>query len=196
MSTKYEVECVPQSVTIKGFRYSYKEYISTTNLYKYRCSNRSCKCFIKITKEELNKIKDQNNKQQIKYTIYNEHTNHKGKEINVSNNEIFTKNEMNNFAIKLIKNNITEPLEFHLKNLEINGVNYTYNKIKNLLQMIRESNLPNNEEILYDISKIKINYDDNQKLNDGVPFCFSKGEFIKDIKTELKNLLYLQAYMN
>ena len=114
-----------------------KIYISTTNLYKYRCSNRSCKCFIKISKEELNKIKDQNKKQQINYTIYNEHTNHKGKEINVSNNEIITKNDLNNFAIKLIKNNITEPLEFHLKNLEINGVNYTYNKIKNLLQMIR-----------------------------------------------------------
>ena len=52
MSTKYEDQGVPQSITIQGYRYSYKEFISTANLYKYRCSIRSCKYFIKISKDK------------------------------------------------------------------------------------------------------------------------------------------------
>ena len=115
---------------------------------------------------------------QIKYTVYNEHNNHKGKEVTISNNEIITKTEMNDLAIKLIRNNITESLEFHIKNLNTNGVNYSYNKIKNLLQMVRESDLPNNEEILYDISKTKTIFNDNQKHDEGLPFCISKGKFV------------------
>lgn len=63
-------------------------------------------------------IKNQNNNNmKIIFTFFNEHSNHKGKEVTISNNEIITKTEMNGLAVKLIRNNITKSLEFHIKNL-------------------------------------------------------------------------------
>ena len=47
-----------------------------------------------------------NNNMKIIFTFFNEHSNHKGKEVTISNNEIITKTEMNDLAIKLIRNNI------------------------------------------------------------------------------------------
>ena len=38
--------------------------------------------------------------------------------------------------------------------------------------------MPKNQEILANLSKIKINFDNIDKNEEGVPFCLSKGEFI------------------
>ena len=87
-------------------------------------------------------------------------------------------NYLEKLAINLIKQNITEPLEFHIKNFNKNNINYSYNKIKNLLQKIREAGLPNNDEILSDISKIKINFNNINNHEEGVPFRLAKGKFV------------------
>ena len=107
----------------------------------------------------ISKIQNEKNKkeEEIKYTLFNEYSNHKGNEVTILSSNTIISNNLEKLAINLIKQNITEPLEFHIKNFNNNNINYFYNKIKNLLQKIREANLPNNDEILFDISKIKIN---------------------------------------
>ena len=74
-------------------------------------------------------------------------------------------------------------MSFHINNFRNNNINYSDNKIKNLLQKIREYELPSNDEILYDISKIRINFDDFNNDKEGVPFCLSRGEFV-NLRTE------------
>ena len=81
-------------------------------------------------------------------------------------------------AISLIKQNLIESLEFHVRNFKNNNIEFSRNKIKNLLQKIREADIPKDQELLADLSKIKINYDDLNKNEEGVPFCLSKSEFI------------------
>ena len=56
MSTKYEEYGVPQSLIISGIKYSFKEYSTTSDIFKYRCANRACNCYIKIKKEEIDKL--------------------------------------------------------------------------------------------------------------------------------------------
>lgn len=69
-------------------------------------------------------------------------------------------------------------MEFNVRNFKNNNINFSYFKIKNLLQKIREIDLPSNDEILSYISKIRINYDNFERNEEGVPFCLSKGEYV------------------
>ena len=121
----------------------------------------------------MNNFKKSNNQCDINFKIYNEHK-HDGQIINVSKEEIKTIQDLDKLAITLIEKNITQPLQFHIDNLKNNNILYTQFKIKNLLQLVRESDIPPDYAIFADISKILIKYD---KTNE-VPFCLSKGDFV------------------
>lgn len=69
MLTQYQIKGVPQSIILKGYKYSYKEYLSSNDLFKYRCINRSCKCFIKISKEMISKIQNKKIEKMKKFNI-------------------------------------------------------------------------------------------------------------------------------
>ena len=75
-------------------------------------------------------------------------------------------------AKDLIFNNIEKPLNFHIMNLKQNKILLSKNQIKWLLQKIRESNFPNNEKFLQDISKILITFENNKLELKNIPFCF------------------------
>ena len=126
-----------------------------------------------ISKIQNEKIKK---KKKLNIHIFNEHSNRKGNEITIYSSNTIISNVLEKLAINLIKQNITEPLIFHIKNFNKNNINYSYNKIKNLLQKIREASLPNNDENLSDISNIIINFNNISKHEEGVPFCLAKGE--------------------
>ena len=73
MTTKYEEYGVLQSIIINWTKYSFKEYSITSDIFKYRCLIRACNCFIKIKKEEINKLSLDNPNSNITYSIFNEH---------------------------------------------------------------------------------------------------------------------------
>jgi hypothetical protein len=80
----------------------------------------------------------------IKYFEINTHTKHEELEINkVSNNEVKSQYEILEFATKLIKNNLSEDLEFH--NLYKNKIFWKKSKIRNLLFKLREDKFPKEE---------------------------------------------------
>ena len=177
METQYQRHGVPQSLIISDQKYSYKSYSEKENIFTYRCYHRICKCYIKITKEEINSISCTEQNKKISYNLFNNH-NHNNEIIVVDSKNVKTEKEIEILAISLIKQNLTESLEFHVRNFKNNNIDYSSNKIKNLLQKIREADLPKDQEILADLSKIKINFDNIDKNEEGVPFCLSKGEFI------------------
>ena len=55
MATKYEQLGIPQSIIINKNKYCFKEYQKSSDLYKFRCVNRKCKAYIKLTKNEIEK---------------------------------------------------------------------------------------------------------------------------------------------
>ena len=174
----YEKNNMPQEIINGQNKYTYKDFLVKANKYRYRCIHRTCGCFIKISEEEVKKLKSGSQDKDINYEMFNQHS-HKGTEITtIKANEIKTVEQIDNLAIMLIKQNITAPLDFHVKNFKNNNIDYSYNKIKNLLQKIRELEIPDNNEILANINNITINFNNNNKSEDEVPFCLSKGEFI------------------
>jgi len=56
MSTKYEQLEIPQSIIINKNKYCFQKYQKSSDLYKYRCVNRKCKAYIKIVRNDLDKI--------------------------------------------------------------------------------------------------------------------------------------------
>ena len=56
MDTAYERNKVSQSLIIKNQKYTYKSISNKGNIFTYRCLHRKCNSYIKITKEEIDKI--------------------------------------------------------------------------------------------------------------------------------------------
>ena len=110
--------------------------------------------------------------------IQTKYTDHDGKKLLTASENAKALKQIDSLVFSLIKKNSKEPLLFHTNNFRINNINHSDNKIKNLLQKIREYELPSNDEILLDISKIRINFDDFNNDKEGVPFCLSRGEFV------------------
>lgn len=54
MEAQYQRHGIPQSIIISDQKYSYKSYSEKEKIFTYRCFHRICKCYIKITKEEIN----------------------------------------------------------------------------------------------------------------------------------------------
>ena len=177
METQYQKLGVLKSIIISNEKYSYKTYSEKEKIFTYRCFHRICKCYIKITKEEIDSLSSIDKKKQISFKLFNKH-NHKDEIIVIDSKNVSTEKELEILAISLIKQNLIESLEFHVRNFKNNNIEFSRNKIKNLLQKIREADIPKDQELLADLSKIKINYDDLNKNEEGVPFCLSKSEFI------------------
>ena len=52
---------IPRSITINGYELTFKDPPLQDDIYRYRCRKSGCNYFIKISKENLNKI---NNKKE------------------------------------------------------------------------------------------------------------------------------------
>ena len=62
----YKKRGVPRVLTIKGIELYYKEPPLKNDIYVYRCRKKQCKYYIKINKENIDKIISNNSK--ISYT--------------------------------------------------------------------------------------------------------------------------------
>ena len=87
-----------------------------------------------------------------------------------------TESQALEFAKKLIRANINEPLQFHINNLYNNKINYNKGKIRKLLYTIREEKYPKDDEFLKDIGNITI--DLSKEDSDKEIFCIIKSQFI------------------
>ena len=111
----YEKRGVPRLLNIKGYDLFYKDPPTKDEYYVYRCRKKNCKYFIKIIKDNIQKITNKDDV--IEFKEFNKHNNHK--ELIDLNNELIdpskarTEKENINLAIYLIKNNIKEDLDFN-----------------------------------------------------------------------------------
>ena len=66
----------PRNITLDKYQYSFKDNL-TNDYYSYRCKHRNiCKIYIKIAKTELIKLSDNNENQNILFTITSKEKNH------------------------------------------------------------------------------------------------------------------------
>ena len=61
-----------------------------------------------------------------------------------------------------MKNQLDKTLTWHIQNLEHNNIFLTKNKIKNILQNLRELNYEDDTSFSLDITKIKIDFSKNR----------------------------------
>ena len=142
----------PRSITIENFKYSFKDKL--INDFSYRCKHRrKCNILLKIKQEELIKYVEDNN-YKIKYAITStlkEHICIKKENENNTKNNILNSNEnkLDNieFINSLIYSNIEKSLSFHKSNLQTNNIFLKTNKIKWLLQKLREDKFPSDIKI-------------------------------------------------
>ena len=142
----YKKRGIPKSITIKGIELYYKDPPLKDNTYVYRCRKKDFNYHIKIRKENLEKINQKST--EINYVQINKHTGHgeAGEEENVKLEkvdvkEIRTEKETKELAINLIKSNISESLEFHIKNFNHNRIFWKKSKIRKMLYELREQKI-------------------------------------------------------
>ena len=76
----------------------------------------------------------------------------------------------------MIKGNITEELDFHIKNFRSNKIFWNTSKIRKLLYILREQKFPKEEEFLNSINSIKIKLSNTEEKEE--IFCIGKGTFV------------------
>lgn len=161
-----------KEINIGNYKYKFKDTLKKG--YCYRCVNRaSCKLTITIDKTEYKKIIQNINKENIKYTINSrqqEHTCIEKKTIQINKEKVRTQKEELNLAKTLIKANIDKAPSFHINNLHNNNINWSNNKIRNLVYRVQEEEYPSN--------KIFINYVQYAKVNLGEINTESNSYFI------------------
>ena len=180
---------IPNEIKLDEYTYKYK--CKLKDGYSYRCRNRKhCNIIIKI---ELGEIKRYLNKEQnIKYTITSTKKTHECSLDNNSDNQEnnghhklneytnINKNDKKEDNLELAKtlmfSNLDKPLSFHKTNLENNNIYLTMNQIKWNLQKLREKTYMTDEKYLLDISRITINFENENP--------------------ELKNLILCHKYCN
>ena len=184
-----EIINIPNEITLDEYTYKYK--CKLKDGYSYRCRNRKhCSIIIKIELDEIKRyLKKEHN---IKYIITSTKKNHecslgnnsenqennKPKKFNDDSN--INKNDKKGDNLELAKtlmfSNLDKPLSFHKTNLENNNIYLTINQIKWNLQKLREKTYMADEKYLLDISKITIDFENENP--------------------ELKNLILCHKYCN
>ena len=172
----------PNEINVDNHLFTFKQKLAKNN-YSYRCKFRGqCTFTITITKDNLELLKKDKSIKNLKYKISSgqkEHTcqpnkNDKNSETaSIINSSNTTLREL---AKKLILN-LEKPFSWHKTNLEKNKILLSSNQIKKLLQVLRETDLPNDLNFLNDISKIKINLGNTHILSN-IPFCHENVNYI------------------
>ena len=114
------------------------------------------------------------------------------KKFNELTNKI--KSEKDNFELakKLIENNLQMPLSFHIQNLNTNKITLSNNKLKNLLQSLREEDFPKDDIFIRNIDVIKIDLGNTEILNN-LNFCLYKEDFINPKNNKLEKILFFAS---
>ena len=176
--TKYQILGVPQNIIFQNESYTFKKEL-INSFVSYRCINRKCNASLKISLEDAKKIENKEEGiSEIDFTVVGNHDAHKSeKKFSESTDKIKTEKENLELAKKLIKNNLQMPLSFHIQNLNTNKIIISNNKLKNLLQSLREENFPKDDIFIRNIDLIKIDLGDTDILKN-LNFCLYKEDFI------------------
>ena len=175
----YQLRNVPRSIFIKGYELTYKDPPLKNNIFKYRCRKQGCNYSVKIDKENLSKL-EENNKD-ITYVENNTHIHKSYNNISINIEKVLNENQALVLAEKLIRTNINEPLNFHIENLHNNKINFHKSKIRKILYSIREEKYPKDQDFLNDIENITIELSNENKGKQN--FCIIKIQFINIKKT-------------
>ena len=193
--TKYDELGIPKNIIIQNNTFCFKKEI-INEYVSYRCIHRKCKAGLKISIENAKKIEDKEGAlNTIDFSINGEHTNHPNeKNIIIEGEKIKTENKMIEMAKMLIKQNIQNPLSFHIQNLETNNIKISKIKIKNLLQNFREDIFPRDDIFLEHIESIRIDLGESEEAKN-LYFCPGKENFInyKTNKIE-KNVYFISIF--
>ena len=126
----------------------------------------------------------------INFTCIGNHENHPKTDKLTENTDAFkTEKENIEIAKKLIKNNLQMPLSFHIQNFNANKIKISHNKIKNMLQKIREENFPRDDVFLSNIELINIDLGEDENLIN-LAFCPLKENFINIKKNKKENIVF------
>ena len=188
--TKYQILGVPQNIIFQNESYTFKKEL-INSFVSYRCINRKCNASLKISLEDAKKIENKEEGiSEIDFTVVGNHDVHKSeKKFSESTDKIKTEKENLELAKKLIKNNLQMPLSFHIQNLNTNKIIISNNKLKNLLQSLREENFPKDDIFIRNIDLIKIDLGDTDILKN-LNFCLYKEDFINPKNNKLEKILF------
>ena len=105
----YKILGIPRLLNIKGFDLYYKDPLLKNDLYAYRCRKNECNFFIKIDKDNIDKILKKDN--DINFIEINIHQDHDLNDVElyetVDHKNASSEKENLKLSISLIKNNIT-----------------------------------------------------------------------------------------
>ena len=191
--TKYEELGIPKNIIIQNNTYSFKKELLNDNV-SYRCIHRKCKAGLKISIANAKKIEDNEGAlNTIDFSINGEHTNHPNeKNIVLEGEKVKTEKKLIEMAKILIKQNIQNPLSFHIQNLESNNIKISKIKIKNILQNFREDNFPKDDIFLDHIESIRIDLGDSEETKN-IYFCPGKENFINYKTNKIEKNVYFTS---
>ena len=179
---------IPKIINIDNVKYSYKCKLAKKQ-FSYRCFHRACKVLLTINKENLQKIiykKDYPKDVEITYKTNNkEHSCFKA--IKHTTLLIITTNkEEEEIIISLIKKNLDKSISWHQNNFKNNAIEISFNRIKNLLQKIRQEEYALDDEFLFDLSKIRITLLETDTRLKNLLFYFGQHKIISKYKTQYR----------
>ena len=149
--------------------------ILDNSLLSYRCIHWRYKVSVKISVENAKTInKNEINNKAVDFTFLGIHENNsESSKEDISIKEIKTERENYDLAKKLICNNLTLPLLFHIQNLDANKILLPRTKIKNILQQLREEKFPKDDQFLEHIEFITIDLGEIEEMKN-LFFCLGK----------------------
>lgn len=194
IKTKYHQLGVPQELIFQNYTYKFKKEL-INSILSYRCMHRKCNASLKISIENAKKIYSKKDEElsSIQFTLVGEHSNHPSEnKIEDKSNSIKTEKELLDLAKKLIKNKLKQPLSFHIQNLDNNKINISRNKIKNILQSLREEYFPKDVDFLEHIELIKIDLGDSEETKNLI-YCPGKESFINPKNNKSENIVFFST---
>ena len=192
-STKYESLGVPQKLIIQNGTYVFKKALHNS-LLSYRYIHRRCKASVKISVENAKTINiNEINNKAVYFTFLGIHENHpESSKEDTSIKEIKIERENYDLAKKLISNNLTLPLSFHIHNLDANKILLPKTKIKNILQQLKEEKSPKDDQFLEHIEFITIDLGEIEEMKN-LFFCLGKENFINPKSKKLEKKIYFSS---
>ena len=185
-NTRYGKLNVPGQIKIGEYLYTYKDqFKSDKNMFTYRCHKSNCMIPININLENIDKIKDENNKEPINYIIKKEHKCNSNEIHQEDASRCNTETILLKKANEIIRNNPLKPLSFHQSRLKDNEIILPDKKVNRLIYKIRNEIYPNDEMFIKNIESITITFDNNLIECKDLPFCPLEAKFLNIKKIDM-----------
>lgn len=154
---------IPGQIQIGKYKYTFKDQSKAdANLFTYRCHKWECKIPINITRENINKINNKNNNDNIEYLIKKDH---KCKLIdNIKVEKAENCNSEKKLLIKaenLIKLNPLKHLSYHINKLNDEKIILSKDQINRIIIKIRNFIYPQDREYIKIINLILITFNES-----------------------------------